>query len=118
MTFAETLIALSNVKKACFGKIVDPRYKEIIKEFEEKWLDIYEDFDIYFTYKCHVIIDHIPQAIEKNGKGLFFTSEQVVEASHKKFGVYWERYKVLKIDSDSHGERLLSCVIDFNTSNI
>ena len=73
---------------------------------------------VFFTNKCHVIIEHIPQVIERTGKGLFFSTEQVVEATHQKFAVYWEKYKVLKLESDAQGNRLLACVIDFNTSNI
>ena len=42
-------------------------------------------FDIAYTNKAHVLIDHLPQVIEKTGRGLFWESEQVVEATHSKF---------------------------------
>ena len=32
-----------------------------------------------------MIIEHVPQAIERTGKGLLGNSEQVVEATHAKF---------------------------------
>ena len=35
-----------------------------------KWEDLYIRHDIWFTNKVHVIIDHVPQAIERTGKGL------------------------------------------------
>ena len=65
-----------------------------------------------------MIIELIPQVVERTGKGLFFSSEQVVEASHQLFGKFWERYKVLDMESEVYGERFLSCVLDFNTANL
>ena len=57
-----------------------------------------------------MIIDHGPQAIGN--------SEQVVEATHAKFETFWSKYVVVDLESDVHGERLLQCVIGFNSSNI
>ena len=62
-------------------------------------------------------IDHVTQAIERTGKGLLGNSEQVVEATHAKFEKFWLKYVVVDLESDVHGERLLECVIDFNSSN-
>ena len=49
---------------------------------------------------------------------LLGNSEQVVEATHAKFEKFWSKYVVVDLESDVHGERLLQCVIDFNSSNI
>ena len=54
-----------------------------------------------------VIIEHVPQAIERTGKGLLGNSEQVVEATHAKFEKFWSKYLVVDLESDVHGERLL-----------
>ena len=51
-------------------------------------------------------------------RGLFYQSEEVVEAAHAKFDKFWQRYKVTDVESDKHGENLLQCVIDFVTKNI
>ena len=74
-------------------------------------------FGVAFTNKCHVIIEHVPQAIERTGKSLFLSSEQVVEATHKKFSVFWERFKVLELEREKHGDQLLACVLEFNACN-
>ena len=88
-----------------------PDYKERINEFEAKWEELYYiNHDIWFTNKVHVIIDHVPQAIERTGKGLLGNSEQVVEATHAKFEQFWLKYVVVDLESDVHGERLLECV--------
>ena len=73
-----------------------PNYKEKIKEFEAKWEDLYISHDIWFTNKVHVIIDHVPQAIERTGKGLLGNSEQVVEATQAKFEKFWSKYVPLR----------------------
>ena len=93
-------------------------YKQDIINFENKWMVLYQQFQLPFSNKCHVIIEHVPQAIERSGASLYLTSEQVVEASHQKFSVFWERYKVLDLERPMHGDNLLACVIDFNSCNM
>ena len=53
-------------------------------------MHLYRAFQLPFRNKCHVIIEHVPQAIERSGASLYLTSEQVVS-------VFWERYKVLDL---------------------
>ena len=77
-----------------------------------------KEFDIAFTNKAHIIITHVPQVIARTGKGLFYQSEEVVEATHSKFETFWKRYKVLDVESEQHGQNLLECLLDFNTKNI
>ena len=61
---------------------------------------------------------HIPQVLEKTGKSLFLSSEQVVEASHAKFAEFWDRYKVLDLEIPMHGDNLKECVKEFNSVNV
>ena len=77
-------------------------------------MEILMDFDIGFTNKAHIICEHIPQVLERTRKRLLLSSEEVVGATHQKFGIYWDRYLVTNFESDIHGDRLLSCVLDFN----
>ena len=44
-------------------------------------------------------------------------SEQVVEATHAVFDKFWKKYLVADLESEIQGDRLLQCVIDFNSSN-
>ena len=69
-------------------------------------------FEIAFTNKCHVIIEHVPQVIKRTA------SEQVVEATRAKFDKMWQRYKVVDMERESHGKQLLRCVVDFNSKNV
>ena len=65
-----------------------------------------------------MIIEHIPQVIERTGKSLYHASEQVVEAADAKFDKIWMRYKVTDLERDAHGEKVLKCEVDFNTKNL
>ena len=56
-----------------------------------------------FTNKAHIIITHVPQVLQRTGSGLFFQSEEVVEATHSKFDIFWQRYKVIEVESEKHG---------------
>ena len=60
-----------------------------------------------------MIIEHVPQVIERTGTSLYLSSEQVVEATHAKFEKSWQKYKVLDSESESHGQKLYNCVLDF-----
>ena len=73
---------------------------------------IWQEFNINFTNKAHIIISHVSQVIERTGRGLYYQSEEVVEATHAKFDTFWRRYKVIVVESEIHGERLLECVLD------
>ena len=42
----------------------------------------------------------------------------MVEATHAVFDKVWKKYLVVGLESEIHGDRLLQCVIDFNSSNI
>ena len=105
------------VVHSCFGKEAHDNYREQINTFEKWSFEIYMDFDVNFSTKAHILITHVPQVIERTGKGLFFQSEEVVEATHSK-DIFWQRFKVIDVESEKHGERLLECVLEFNTKNI
>ena len=52
----DTLKALQNVKSSCFGPKLGETYQDDINTFEEQWIQLYRDFQLQFSNKCHVII--------------------------------------------------------------
>ena len=66
----ETLRALHDVKEACFKPILKPNWRETITRFKNGWCDLFMDFEIGFSNKVHIIIEHIPQVIERTGRSL------------------------------------------------
>ena len=116
--FIEVLKAIKEIKDSCFGPTLKPTYQRAIDRFEKAWYEIYIEFEIPFSNKCHVLIEHVPQVIQRTGKSLYLSSEQVVEGSHAKFETLWQRYKVLDLERENHGSQLLKCVIDFNSKKV
>ena len=82
----------------------------VINKFENCWYDLKIEFEINFTNKAHIIITHVPQVIERTGRGLFNQSEEVVEAAHAKFDIFWRRYKVLDVESDCQRVMVTPCL--------
>ena len=76
--------------------------------------NLLQTFKVSITPKCHILLEHVPQVLEKTGKGLFEGTEEVVEATHGKFDRIWSRYKVKKLEDPQHGENLLAAVLDAN----
>ena len=72
--FQEGFKALGEVKKACFSKKLDPNYKEVVKNFEEKWFVLHNTLDVPFTNKVHVIIQHVPEVCERTRQSFQFNS--------------------------------------------
>ena len=66
----------------------------------------------------NVVIRPFLQVIKRTGESLFAASEQVVEATHAKFDKMWQRYKVVDMESESHGKQLLRCAVDFNSKKL
>ena len=96
--------AFDKVVHACFGKVAHPNYMDTITKFENGWFEMqYIEFDIPYINKAHIIITHVPQVLQRTGSGLFFQSEEVVEATHSKFDIFWQRYKVFEVESEKHG---------------
>ena len=47
-TFVDVLEALMKVKEGCVGAEADPEYKQIVKNFEAAWFEIYIDHDVVY----------------------------------------------------------------------
>ena len=58
--------------------------------------------------------DNTPMAYEK---GAVFSVGRS-RGSHTFFDIFWQRFKVIDVESEKHGERLLECVVEFNSKNI
>ena len=115
--FAVALFRFSKVVTACFSKDlvqVDGKgYEELIYDFHQ----VYLACGISMTPKVHAVIMHVPQWCHRQGKGLGHASEQASESVHHDFKKKWENFKVRE-DNPRFGERLLSCVVQYNSSHI
>ena len=93
--------AFNNVRKQCFGMVLDPVYQNSIREFALLWLKC----DRSITLKCHVLFVHVVQFLNfakdaYPGKGLGFWAEQASESVHKKWEEFWLHRKRPITDPD------------------
>ena len=114
-----SLEAFEEVVQTCFGFEYNEQYEEKIEFFEKRWMPLKEEFGITVPNKCHIIFTHVKDYIFSHKISLGSLSEQVVEACHSKWIKLWESsYKIRNLDSELYGERLLSCLLSFNSRNI
>ncbi len=112
----DALKATSVVKEACFGKELDPNYKQIITDFGIAYMKL----GISVTPKVHAILVHVCQFLEiHEGNGLGPWSEQASESVHFDFSQLWEKgcYK-RSLNHDQYADKLLKCVITYNSRHV
>ena len=66
--FIDTLRALKDIQEACFKPILKPNWRGAVTRFNNAWQDLYIHFDIWFSNKVHILIQYLPQVIERTGK--------------------------------------------------
>ena len=119
LPFIDTLEAFEQVVETCFGYTYHDNYEEKIDNFEKKWMELNENFNVSIPNKCHIIFTHVKEFIFVKKVPLGQFSEQSLETCHQKWIQLWNRsYKVRNLESELYGERLLACLLQFNAWNI
>ena len=119
LPYIETLEALQDVVKQCFGNKLVVGYEESIARFSSLYLKLPETV----TPKVHIIMFHVVpylRLINQDGgeRGLGFMSEQAFEAVHAKMITkLGQGYQVGK-DHPKFGQRMLDFIVAFNSNNI
>jgi hypothetical protein len=87
------------LKPGCFGKTLDPRFKQLIAHFQAKYemlqevsADIFEG-DLTLPWKVHITVAHLPTFLESHQVGMSRYAEQMVEACHADFKKTQKRFK-------------------------
>lgn len=111
--FVDCFRKFQAVVKSCFGASVKPDFIEEISKFKDSYLSL----GVSVTPKAHAVFFHISEFIKKHQTGLGIYSEQAVESTHSKFKTHWQRYKRSPLHP-SYGEKLLQCVVDFNSKHV
>lgn len=111
--YVSALRDFDNVRKACFGMTLDPNFKHYIKKFG----DAFENLGLSKFPKLHVLVDHVPEFIDRKQKPLGFYSEQASESVHYDFQKTWEYFKVNN-SHPSFGSQLYRAVLKYNKKHI
>ena len=117
LPFCDTFEALRKFRKSCCGKKLEQDALLVIKEFEVNMFILHEVFNVSYTNKCHIIIDHVPDYIRENKLSLGQTSDQVIESSHQYVNRRFNNsnYKVNNVENPNHGSKLLKGLNHINS---
>ena len=106
------------LEEGVFGFSLDPSYPVILANLRSSFEPLKATFSISEAPKLHIIFTHLETFLDEMQRPLGEYSEQALEACHSKFNTVWQRYAVKSISSANYGNRYLSAVLDFNSSNI
>ena len=88
------LASFKEVKDACFGIHLDPRFEAILADFAAHVHHANIGVEMPITPKLHVISVHLVQWCRSTGVGLARANEAAVEAAHHTWWEVWKHYKV------------------------
>lgn len=105
--------SMNAIVESCFGSVLDPTYREKIDHFEYLMIK----YEIPWTPKVHILIDHVPDFIEEKGHPLGLYSEQSLETIHFAFDEHLSKFKIKPSRSD-FPKKLLRAVTLWNLNAI
>lgn len=60
-----------------------PYYKNVVKNFEEKTVNLRKKCNVTIPNKWHYVIEHVPEYVDKKNISLGRTSDQLIESVHQ-----------------------------------
>ena len=117
--FMDFLYAYAAVVKSQFHVELLDSWQDDTVVFGEKLAALQVAFPkVRMTPKWHIILNHVPEWIRRNLKGLGQVSEQEVEDCHSHFKKVWEKYCVKSVDNPAYLPNYYRAVTDHNTTNL
>ena len=99
--------AFNDVVHACFSY-------DYISVFKNAWFAL----DLPFTCKMHLLIEHLPEELEKYQMGTALLNESAGEALHADFDRHYQGFIVKDIGSLSYQRKLLQAVQIYNANHV
>ena len=106
--------AFDCVVSSCFGYDLDPNYMTYINDFERSWVDL----KLPFTCKVHMLLEHLPEELERMGHGTALLNESAGESLHADFDNHYRGYIVKDLNAASYPSKLLQAVKVYNACHI
>jgi hypothetical protein len=117
--FIDFMRAYAGVVNSCFHVDLLDSWQEDIICFGVKLANLLNMFPrVKMTPKWHIILNHVPEWIERNNKGLGQVSEQEVEDTHSQFEKVWSKYRVKNVDNPTYLPNYFKSITDHNTTNL
>ena len=82
--FVDALKQVKEIYRIAHATTVEVDHREKIELFRNTWLTLMQDFGQTMPLKVHIILDHLSDYFEMEGKTLRNTNDQFIEACHAK----------------------------------
>ena len=119
--FGTALEQLFKVVHDCFGRDLKDSYMKSIEDFETTYRQLPHAKDpekqLSVTIKVHCIFQHVPETIERTGKGLGVFSAQAFEAVHPDFLETYQRFKGDPEHKD-YGKKFKASVCNYDSFHV
>ena len=106
--------AFGCVVSSCFSYDLDPCYMRYINEFKVAWFDL----GLPIICKMHLLIEHLPEVLEKYGMGTALLNESAGESLHADFDRHYQGYIIKNINTVQYQTKLLKAVTSYNSGHI
>ena len=117
--FTNFLHAYAAVVKSQFQVSLQDSWQEDTNNFGVRLAELQKAFpSVRMTPKWHIILNHVPEWLMRNNRGLGQVSEQEVEDTHSQFEKVWAKYRVKSVLNPIYINNYYRAVTDHNTTNL
>ena len=120
-TFVDALEEVKEIYRMAHATTVEIDHREKIELFRNTWLTLMQDFGQTMPLKVHIILDHLSDYFEMEGKTLRNTNDQFIEACHAKVRKFFDNHPNFNHkdkSTDKYGKAVLTAVVHFNSNNL
>ena len=120
-TFVDALEEVKEIYRMARATTVEINHREKIELFRNTWLTLMQDFGQTMPLKVHIILDHLSDYFEMEGKTLRNTNDQFIEACHAKVRKFFDNHPNFNHkdkSTDKYGKAVLTAVVHFNSNNL
>ena len=118
-SYLDVFFKIKQVSQAVFGIQLDPNWREYILQLRVALYSLNASTSFPITPKFHIILEHVPQWVEANGRSLGKEAEHAGESLHH----HWKRLlegqgEVKDKSSKAYETHILRCLSKFDSDNI
>ena len=119
--FVDALKQVKEIYRIAHATTVEVDHREKIELFRNTWLTLMRDYGQTMPLKIHLILDHLSDYFEMEGKTLRNTNDQFIESCHAKVRKFFDNHPNFKHkdkSTDKYGKAALAAVVHFNSNNL
>ena len=120
-TFVNALEQIKDIYRMAHATTVEIDHREKIELFRNTWLTLMRDHGQTMPLKIHIILDHLSDYFEMEGKTLRNTNDQFIEACHSKVRKFFDNHPNFNHkdkSTDKYGNAILTAIVHFNSNNL